>query len=227
MRQLKSLSIYGFTIFFNAALSFATFSLVTHHLNEVDYGIINLYNSFSIFIIPFIGVGVQFLLGVDFFKMDADRFRKHFTNAMVIPVISTVFLTILFLIFNPAIQRLVKINLFFVLTLPFSCLLILLNDVILNLIRNKEKHFLFAGFSIFKNVAEIGFTILFVVSLGWDWQGRLTSSLIALGVAGTIIIYLIRKWDLYKGSFSRSEIKKTFRDGSPFVPERLAIFVIF
>ncbi len=42
-----------------------------------------------------------------------------------------------------------------------------------------------------------------------------------------MIIYLIRKWDLYKGSFSRSEIKKTFRDGSPFVPERLAIFVIF
>ena len=142
MKHFKSLSIYAFTIFFNAAISFAGFSLLTHYLSEVDYGIINLYTSLCVFLTPFIATGVQFVLGVDYFKLTPSEFRSHFTNALVIPLAATIFFTALFLLFNQQVQRLLGVNFFFVLVIPLTCLMMLLNEIFLNLFRNKGNRIL-------------------------------------------------------------------------------------
>ena len=226
MRIFKSLSIYAFAMLFNAVISFATFSLLTHYLSEVDFGIINLFNSFTIFIVPFISVGIQFTLSVDYFKMDEAEYRRHFSNAVLIPVISCFILTVLCLIFFYPLQHLIKVNFFFALTLPFSGLLIVLNDVMLSLIRNKEKHFLYAGFTIGRNFFEIGLTILFVVGLGMAWRGRLASAFIGVIASGVVVYYLVQKWKLYNGNYNKDEIRKIIKTGLPFIPERLAIFVL-
>lgn len=226
MRLAKSLSIYAFAMLFNAVISFATFSLLTHHLSEADFGIINLYNSFTIFIIPFVGVGIQFTLSVDYFKMDEAAYRTHFSNAVLIPITSCLILTVLSLIFFYPLQQLIKVNFFFALTLPLSGLLIVLNDVMLSLIRNREKHILYAGFTIARNLVEIGLTILFVVVLGMAWKGRLGSALIGVIASGGVVYYLVQKWKLYNGNYKKDEIRKIVITGLPFIPERLAIFVL-
>jgi O-antigen/teichoic acid export membrane protein len=226
MRVVKSLAVYAFAMFFNAAVSFATFSIVTRHLNEVDFGIINLYNSFTIFIVPFVSVGIQFTLGVDYYKMDEKSYRSHFTSAILIPIIMSALITVIFLICYYPLQQLIKTNLFFLLTLPLSCLLIVANEVMLTMIRNKGKHFLFAGFSISKNLLETGLTIFLVVIMGLTWKGRLGSALIALLLTGIGVCYLIRRWKLFTGVFNKHDVTKIFRSGLPFIPERLAIFVL-
>jgi O-antigen/teichoic acid export membrane protein len=226
MKQLKSLSIYGFTIFFNAAISFVTFSLVTHHLTEVDYGIINLYSATIVFLSPFIAIGVQFILGVDFFKMSEDVFSRHFTNAISIPVISCFFFTLLILVGHSYIENFLRIDFFFALLIPFACLLTIYNDVILTLIRDKGNHRLFSLYSISKNIVEIALTILFVVMLSLKWQGRLSSSIAVLCLMLAVAIFLVKRWKLYTGVFNKDAIKKIFITGLPFVPERLAIFVL-
>ena len=226
LKTAKSFLIYAFTLFFNALVSFATFSLLTRHLSEVDYGIINLYNSFTIFLVPFLSVGVPFTLSVDYFKMDEINYRRHFTNGLAIPVLSSVFFTILFLLFVTPVRHLLKISTLFTLILPASCLLIVLNEIVLNTIRNKGHHFLFAAYSIARNLAEIGLTILFVIGLGMKWEGRLLSAFLALGLGAVVIVILIVRWHYYTASFSRADIKNIFKIGMPFIPERLAIFVL-
>ena len=69
-------------MFFTAGVSFATFSLLTRHLNQFDYGIINLYNSTSILLVAFISCGVQFVLNVDYFKLPPEQYRKRFSNSI-------------------------------------------------------------------------------------------------------------------------------------------------
>ena len=167
MKQFKSLTIYAFTIFFNAAISFGTFSLLTHYLSEVDYGIINLYNALSVSLTPFIAAGVQFVLNVDFFKLSKEEFRKHFTNAMVIPIGFTLFFTLLVLAFHQQLQNLFGINLLFAVLLPVTCFMIVTNEIFLNLFRNTGKHFLYARYSILKNLAEVALTILLVVVISY------------------------------------------------------------
>jgi O-antigen/teichoic acid export membrane protein len=222
----KTLSVYAFALLFNAAVSFITFSFLTHHLNEVDYGVVNLYNSFTIFLVPFVSVGVQFTLSVDYFKMDDKTFRSHFTNAIALPLFICFILLILFFIFHGILQKILNTNLFFTISLPLSCLLIVLGEVLLNFIRNKGQHFLYAGFSIFKNLTDVGITLLLVITMGLGWQGRLGGAFIALVISGVVIYYLFKKWNLLQGVINKTEIKNIFKTGLPFIPERLAIFFL-
>ena len=226
MSQLKSFSIYAISTFLNAAISFLTFSLLTHHLNEVDYGIINLYNGFIIFLAPFISVGVQFTLSVDYFKMDAATYRNHFTTSMVIPLAAFFIVTLLCIAFGGIIESFIQVGWLYVLIIPVLCFITTLNDIALNLIRNKGSHYLFAGFSVVKNVVEIGLTILFIIGLNHHWQGRLNSNIITLAISLVVILFLFNKWKLLSGSYDKKDVKKVFFLSLPFVPERLAIFVL-
>jgi O-antigen/teichoic acid export membrane protein len=226
MGQMKSFMIYGATIFFNAAISFVTFSLLTHHLSGHDYGVINLYSSALILLVPFIGVGIQNGLSVDYFRQSKEDYRKHFTNALLIPVVLSIVFTVLLLVIHPPIVRFIGANLLFILLLPVTGFLTTLNDIMLALIRNKEKHFLFAGYSIAKNVVEIGLTLLLVVALGQSWDGRLGSTVITLTLVALASVFLIRNWGVAGGGLDRQEVKRVFKMGLPFIPERLAIFVL-
>ena len=100
MKVLKSFSVYVFTMCFTAGVSFATFSILTRHLNEVDYGIINLYSSTSILLVAFISCGVQFVLNVDYFKLPKEQYRKRFSNSIIIPIGIFLFLTVEFSCFQ-------------------------------------------------------------------------------------------------------------------------------
>lgn len=225
-RYIRPLMVYGVTIFSNAALSFATFALLTHHLTEVDYGIINLYNAFIILLMPFIAVGVPFVLNVDFFKMDKEEYRKQFTNALFIPLTTCLFFTILAVAFHGFIERVTKVNMLFAGIAALSCLLITLNDIILNYVRNKEKYLLFAGFSLGKNLVEISLTLFLIIGLGYSWTGRLGSNIITLILSGSMIFYLIWKWRLLAVTVDKKLIGAIMLAGLPFIPERLALFTM-
>jgi O-antigen/teichoic acid export membrane protein len=177
--------------------------------------------------VAFISCGVQFVLNVDYFKLSKELYRKRFSNSIVIPLIIFFILTIGFLVFNYPIQRLVKSNFLFTAIMPFTCLLVLVNDIVLGLIRNREKHFLFAGFSISKSLLEVSLAILFIVFMGWDWEGRLAGSFITLVCSCTFAFFLFRRWGFLTREISLSEIKPVFKYGLPFIPERLAVFFMF
>jgi O-antigen/teichoic acid export membrane protein len=226
MKRFKSLSIYAFAIFFNAAVSFATFSLLTHYLSEVDYGVINLYNALVVSLTPFIASGVPFVLSVDFFKMSQQEFRSHFTNALLIPVVFTVLFTLVFLIFHTDLQKVSGTNFLFTLLLPFTCLMIVLSEIFQYLFRNRQQPFLFAGYLIGKNILEVGFTVLLVLVLSYGWEGRIGGNIIALLASSLFLLFIIFKWRLYTGLFDGKMIYSILVAGLPFVPERLSIFVL-
>ncbi len=226
MSQLKSLSIYAFTIFFNAAISFGTFSILTHYLSEVDYGIINLYTALSVSLIPFIASGVQIVLNVDFFKLGKEEFRSHFTNALVIPVGFTLLFTLLFFVFHQQLTQVLGVNFLFAIILPLSCFMAVMNEIFLNFFRNSKRHFLFARYSILRNLAEVSLTILLVVVISYKWEGRLAGSFLASLAALLFILFFIYKQRLYTGRFDKKMIYAILLAGAPFIPERLAIFVL-
>jgi O-antigen/teichoic acid export membrane protein len=226
MNQFKLLSLYGFTILFNALVSFTTFSILTHYLTETDYGIISLYTSVSAFLLPFIAVGVQYIIGIDYFKLSGEDFRKHFTNAIFIPVLTTFFFTIVFLFANQFVQKFINVNFFFAVALPFTCFLTIISDIFLTLLRNSSRHSLFMGFSMIKNSIEAGLVLLFVIALGYHWEGRLGASVLTLFPAFLFVGYMMRRWKYGEGKVDKNAVIRNFRAGLPFIPERLAIFVL-
>lgn len=226
MNQIRPLIAYGFTIFLNAAISFFTFSFITNHLTTVDYGTIHLYNSFLFFLIPFISAGVPFVININYFNKNGDDFKKSFTHGIVILIFTCLLFTLFSLLLHRSLSNIIKVNFFFVFIAPLTCFLLILNEIILNLFRNKGMYIQYAAYSIFKNLVEVGLTILLIMSLGWNWTGRLGSSLMALTLCGLISLFFIFRWRLIKPVFDKKLITLILVTGFPFIPERLAIFIL-
>ena len=226
MRLHKQVYIYFSTYFVNAALSFATVSLLTHYLTTYDYGIINLYSSFLIFLMPFISGGILYPLSVEYFKRPRETYNNYFTNAQTIPLISLILFTILCIVFQYPLSRFLKVSPVWIWIMPATAWWIMINESAMMITRNKNKPFQFAFFSVGKNVGEILLTVGLVIGLHWAWQGRLLSAALAPVFLGVLSIYLFYRWRLVGKTINWSATRRIFLLCLPFVFERLAVFVL-
>lgn len=226
MQLHKQVYIYFATYAINAALSFAIVSFLTHHLSTYDYGIINLYSSFLIFLTPFISGGILYPISVEYFKRPKESYSAYFTNAQVIPLVSLAIFTLLCVFFQYPLSRLLKVSVFWVWVMPLTAWWIMINETTMIITRNKNLPFQFAFFSVSKNIVEIILTAILVISLHWAWRGRLLSALLAPMLIGVISIYLFSRWKLVYKKISWISVGRIFILCIPFIFERLAIFVL-
>jgi len=226
LRLFKEVYIYFLSYFINAGLSFLTVSVLTHYLTTYDYGIINLYSSFLIFLMPFVSGGIMFPISVEYFKRTPEQYKIFFTNAQVIPIISLFLFTLLCFIFQHPLGQLLKVSAVWIWIMPLSVWWIMINEAVMMICRSRSKATLFLLFSVGKNVAEILLTIGLVIGLHWAWQGRLLSAAVAPTLLGIFCIYLFYRWHLIADSINKSVIRKIVLSSLPFIFERLAIFVL-
>ena len=225
MQLHKQVYVYFGTYFINAVLSFGIVSLLTHHLTTYDYGIINLYSSFIILLMPFITGGILYPLSVEYFKRPRETYREYFTNAQTIPLISLAFFTALCFVFQQPLSRFLKVSVAWIWIMPITAWWIMINESAMMITRNKNRPYHFAFFSVGKNLAEIALTVALVIGLHWAWQGRLLSAALAPVMIGAISIYLFYRWQLVAKKVDWPTIRRIFLLSFPFVFERLAIFV--
>jgi len=202
-------------------------SLLTRYITEpADYGIINLYSSFLIFLMPFVSGGISYPLSVEYFKRPRETYSSFFTDANAIPLVSVLALTILCILFQGPLSRLVRVPVAWIWILPVTAWLIMINDIALMLIRNRNHPVQFAVLSIGKNLLEIAITLLLVVGLHWTWQGRLTSAALAPLFIGIIAIFFFYRWRLVTSKINWANTRRIFLLSFPFIFERMAVFVL-
>lgn len=226
MKLVKQVYIYFGSYIINAALSFITVSLLSHYLSTYDYGIINLYSSFIIFLMPFVSGGILYPLSVQYFKKEGGDYRFFFTNAQVIPIVSLLLFSLLCIIFQHPLSHFLKVPVAWIWILPAITWWILINETVMVITRNKNQPFKFAFFSVGKNVIEITLTIILVIGLHYTWKGRLLSAALAPALVGVISIYIFYRWKLITRNIEWEKVKQIFLLSSPFIFERLAVFVL-
>ncbi len=226
MKLHRQIYIYLSSYFVNAGLSFLILSLLTHYLTTYDYGIINLYSSFLILLMPFLTGGILYPLSVEYFKRPRETYSAYFVNANAIPLVSLVLLTILCIAFQHPLSRFLKVTEVWIWIMPATAWWIMINETAMMITRNKNKPLQFAFFSVGKTLAEISLTVGLVIGLHWAWQGRLFSAAAAPVLLGIISIYLFKRWGLLSRKINWSITRRIFLLSLPFVFERLTVFVL-
>jgi O-antigen/teichoic acid export membrane protein len=226
VRLFKQVYIYFLAYFVNAGLSFVTLSLLTHHLTTYDYGIINLYSSFITLLTPFITGGVLYPLSIEYYKKPAEEYRRFFTNAQVIPLISLAFLTIVYLIFQQPISHFLRVTPVWVIVLPLTVWWVMNNEITMLMCRLRNKPWGFAFLSVGKNLTEILLTIGLVIGLHWAWQGRLLAAAATPAVLGILSIILLIRWQFIGKKIEWKQVRHIAWISVPFIFERLSIFVL-
>ncbi len=226
MWRNKTVYIYFLTYFFNAAVSFGGVALITHYLDAPDYGIINLYSGIIILLMPFISGGTLYPMSVAYFKNPADQFSQFFTHSQVIPVISLSFFTLICLLFQGPISSYLGVAPEWVWILPLTTWLVMLNEIIMMMARNRNQAIQFAIFSAGKNLLEISLTVLFVIGLRQGLEGRLASAAIAPAFFAIFSVYIFFRWKLIRSGIDWKQVRNILLLSLPFVFERLALFVL-
>ncbi len=220
--------IYFSAYFFNALISFAGVSVLTQPagLSPEDYGIINLYSSFIIFLMPFCTGGILYPLSVEYFKKEKGEYRNFFSNAQVIPLISTVLLTLAVALFHQRLAAFLGVSSFWIFMLPVTAWWVMLNETTMIITRNENKPARFAFFSVGKNLAEIVLTIVLVIGLQQAWQGRLWSSVAAASSFAVVSFLYFRQRGLIAAAVDWEKVRLILFLGFPYIFERLAVFVL-
>ncbi len=226
MRLVKQVYIYFITYFVIAGISFLSISILTNNIDPGDYGIINLYSSFIIVVVPFVSLGISYPVSVEYYKRDKQAYQSFFTNAQALSLLGLLFVSVIVLIFCKPLSRFIHVDTVWILLLPVSAWVIMNYEIVTSLFRIRNKPVSFAVYSISKHVGEIVLTIILVVGLGWAWQGRLLSGVITSVIVGLVAVFFFYRWNLIKPGFSIKEIKALAWTSFPFIFERLSIFIM-
>src|SRR6478672_3854132 len=85
--SVRSVGIYTFSNFFAKGASFLLLFVFTNplYISPSENGLISLFSTSLLFLMPFLSMGVVQSTSTDYFKLGKKEFRNFFTTGMMLP----------------------------------------------------------------------------------------------------------------------------------------------
>ena len=227
MKLLKSFSIYSITSVLTASIPFLILPVLTHYLSPYDYGQLSLFNTYVLILVPFISLGSNVLVGLEFFKNKKLAFSKLFSSVARFIFLNFICILLLTFFLKDNLESFLELPSKWILVIPFLALLTIIVEQYSSQLINQKKAFLYGGVSVSRVVIEVSLTLLFIIGIGMNWEGRIFSWIATVFLMAIFAIYYFKKegW-LIKNSFDIKLVKKALIYGLPLVPHILGKFVI-
>lgn len=190
--------------------------LITKYLSPSDYGLIRLFNIYTSFLIPIIGLGAFSFLRIAIHKFKKTELQALFSSQLYWTILTY---PVLFVVFYFSLSILKKDP--FSLTNIFQIgLLSLISSInssyIIFLIQRKQVK-QYALVMTVKIVVETFFTVSLIAIYKIGWEGRIYSWIIAEGIVLIFAILYFYKNDLLTLSINFSLLKRSILFGSPLI----------
>ena len=227
MKLFKSFTIYSLTALFTAGIPFFILPVLTHYLNPFDYGQLSLFNAYVSILVPFISLGSTGLIDIEFFKNKQLDFSKLFSSVARFIFFNFLILSLLTFFLKDTLEGLLDLPSKWIVIIPFIAVSTIIVEQYSAQLINQKKAFLYGGVSISKVVIEVSLTLLFIVGIGMNWEGRVFSWVASVFLMSIVAIYYFKKegW-LIKNSFDIKLVKDSLIYGLPIVPHILSKFII-
>lgn len=118
--------------------------------------------------------------------------------------------------------------------LPIYCYFIIpllagfqnIKAITLGIFRNLSKAMEFGIINVSATGLNLFVSLILVIGLGWDWQGRATAQIIAAFVFGFICLLLLKKEGYLKLNYSKTLARENLKFSMPLIPSIFAISII-
>lgn len=218
------MGLYTFTNFFGKGVAFLMLPYFTHVLSKSDIGLISLFSSSLIFLMPFISMGVLQSASTDYFKLGKKDFRDFFTTSLLLPV-AVFFLSLAaFYFFRNTLIDKYNFPESFIWLIPVATFLSFINQHVINLVRNEEKPKLFMGVVLSRLFIEIVLAVVLISGLKMAWEGRIIGIVISFAVLAVLATgYFIKKNYLF-GEVKKQVIKDELIFSLPIIVMQFSVF---
>jgi O-antigen/teichoic acid export membrane protein len=221
---IKSLGMYTVTNFLGKGVAFLLLPFFTHVLTKSDMGILSLFSSAVIFLVPFISMGVLQSINADFFKLDKTSFRNAFTTSLILPVSVFLIALLLFYIFREPLQQRYGLPLSFAWIIPVVAFLSFLFEHFISAIRNNNLTRRFMVVVLGRLFIEVALAVILLLVLKWGWQGRVAGIITSyIIIAFAAIYFFIQKGYLF-GKVSKTIIREELIYSIPIIVMQLSVF---
>lgn len=220
---IKNSLIYFFADIFNKAVPFLLLPILTTYLTPEDYGIIATFGVFTSILVIFISMNTLGSIEVTFFQISKEKLKVYIANVFLIISVSLIFILLATVLLSSQLTKLLDIPLEWLIVGVFISLAQIVNTINLLLWRVEYKAKNYSFFEIAQNLFNVSLTLLFVIAINMDWEGRLLAMAIAIISFGFISFYLVvkvRKYFTY--SYNQEYIKDALHYGIPLIPHSLA-----
>ena len=176
--------------------------------------------------VVFVGLSMHGAVVVNFFKISRQKLKVYIGNvAFIISISFILTLGIIYAIKNP---------LFYLIKFPENWLpivvIVALSQVIatltLTLWQVEQRPLPYGVFQILQTILNVSLSLIFVVALGWQWQGRLLGVIITSIVFAFVGAFIIYKRKYISFSLNKNYIKDALFLGVPLIPHTLGKWVI-
>jgi len=225
---LRSAGVYTFTNFFTKGISFLLIPIFTNprFLTPADNGLLSLFNSSVIFLMPFIALGLTQSTSTDFFKLEKKEFKNFFTSGFALTIITTVFSFIVLYLLKDFLHLKYGFPINFVWIIPAVTFLNFCSEQTTGLIRNNNQPLKYLGIGITKTAVELSIALLLIVLYKYGWMGRVTGMVAALVlISGYALYYFIKNGYLF-GQVKVNYIKEELLYAFPIIVMQANMFIM-
>ncbi len=228
MKLLRTFSLYTVVGFLNAGIGFLLLPILTRFLSPEDYGIISLINTYVSFLIPIIGMSIAGYMGVEYYNKNISKssYKSLLSSSLLVPIALAFPIGVLLIIFNSFFSEILELPKLACFILIPLALIVLYQDVFISFLIITKRSTLFSVSTLSRLIVEIPLSIIFIVYVGLQWEGRIFAlAIMSLLIAG-IGLFLFNKWGLITGKFEKKYIINTFAFGLPLVLHQVGKFTV-
>lgn len=222
---LKSSLIYTLSDAINKAVPFLVLPILSYYLLPSDYGIVANYGVLLSVISIFVLIGVDGVIGVNYFKFSKEDLSKLIFNGVLLIVAFTLLMLLVVTLFSDTIYSFVSVPIkyqYLAVMMAFASSMTAIN---LSLWRLEEKPLKFGVFQISQTVIDAGVSLLLIIIFKLGWVGRLDGMILASSIFGCLSLMLIYKRGYLSFQFNKIFLLSVLSFGLPLIPHSLSFWI--
>ncbi len=223
---IKLVGIYSLSSFLAKSVSFLLIPLFTNltYMSTEDNGILSLLNRSTLFLLPFISMGVLQSAQTDYFKLTKKDFSSFLTSGMLLSL--SVLLVSLIIFSAGQSFFLNKYNLpkHFIWAVPIIAFFTFIIELWLAFLRNQNKAWHFMWVNLVRIILELSIAIILITFYQYHWKGRLIGILIAAILIGLIGIIYFHKQGYLKEAPQKKYFSQELLYAIPIVLMQFGVF---
>jgi O-antigen/teichoic acid export membrane protein len=223
---LQSASIHTISRFINAIIPFLMMPILTRYLSPTDYGFVAIFNVLLGVAAPFVGLSTNGAIGVRYFNKTKSDLSKYIGNCLIVLATSFLVIALMIWLFSEPISVLSAFPRDWLWLIAIVAASQNICNIMMTIWQVDNKAVKYGIFQNLLTLTNISLSIVFVVVLKKNWQGRIEAQVISAVIFSVVAFYLLYRNGWLKFSFDKGDISDALRFGVPIIPHELGAMMI-
>lgn len=210
--------LYSLFSFFDRGVGFVLLVILANYIAPSEYGQLSLFNTILTFIGYFIALSTEGYIEISFFKDEEGEYKKDITFVSLLSIVVGLVLVIILLSFRRDLENLLKLPSELIAYAIIISIFAVYFRLCLSYYRVSEKIVNYGLLSCGFVILNFVLSLVFVITLDKNWQGRIYAELITYLLVIIIVVAYFVRFHLYGIQLKIERCIRLLKWGVPLIP---------